>query len=212
MMRKAIFLLLGVTALLTLKLASPFPAQGGPLKTDDFVLGGDLSAPVRMEVYSDYQCPTCRDFYLGTLLPIAKEYGRENKLCVIYHDFPLKSHKYAFEASRYALAARRLGREQWLRVSEALYADQPKWAVDGRPEAAAARVLTPEDLARVKKFLEDPAIEQFLNREIEAARQRKVSSTPTFFLMVGGREQKIAQRVSYPIMKDYLDRLLKGSK
>jgi protein-disulfide isomerase len=207
-------LLKGLTAavFLTVTLFSFLPAQTEFVKPDDFCLGGNPSAPVRIEIYSDFQCPSCRDFYLETILPVLKEYGRKNKVYLLYHDFPLKSHKYAFEASRYAVAARRLGRDQWLRVSEALYTDQAKWAADGKPEAAAARVLTPEELSRLKRFLEEPSTDQFINQEMDAARNRQVSSTPTFFLSADGREQKVVGKVSYAVLKDYLDRLLKGAK
>lgn len=211
-MFKAPFRVLVAAVLLTLTILSFLPAQTGPSKNEDLCLAGNPNAPVRIEVYSDFQCPTCREFYLGTIVPLLKEYGRQNKVCLLYHDFPLKSHKYAFEASRYAVAARRLGRDPWLRVSEALYTDQAGWAADGRPETAAARVLTPDEMTRLKKHLEDPSIDSFINQEIEEAKKRQVSSTPTFFLTADGREQKVVGRVSYPVLKSYLDRLLKGAK
>ncbi len=211
-MTRAINLILGIAALALLIMASPVPAQTGNLKTEDLCLSGKPGAPIRVEVFSDYQCPACRDFYLGTIRPLLKEYGRNDKLCVTYHDFPLKVHKYALEASRYAVATLRLGRDQWLRVCEALYVDQPKWAADGKVEATVARVLTADEMAKVQRLLEDPYPDQFINQEIALARKRQVMSTPTFFLYANGQEQKVTGKVSYPILKDYLDRILKSTK
>ena len=200
----------GIAMLVLLALAYPVQAQTGFLKKKDFCLGGNSGAPIRVEVFSDFQCPSCRDFFLGTILPLLKEYGPDNKVCVLYHDFPLKVHKYAFEASRYAVAALNLGRNQWLRVSEALYQDQRQWAADGKVEASVARVLSAGEMAKVKGFLEDPSLDQFIYQEIAMAGKRQVMSTPTFFLFANGQEQKVVGEVSYPVLKNYLDRLLKS--
>jgi protein-disulfide isomerase len=178
----------------------------------DLCLSGQPSAPIRVEVFSDYQCPSCRDFYLETIKPLMKEYGSENKVCVSYYDYPLKMHKHAFEASRYGVAARRLGQDQWLRVSEALYENQSKWAGDGIIEAVVARVLSPDEMAQVKKFLKDPSIDLTINQEIALANERQVTSTPTFFLSGNWRTKKVAGKISYPVLKDTLDRMLKEIK
>lgn len=211
-MTRTINWILGIAALALLVTASPVPAQTGALKTEDLCLGGSPGAPVRLEVFSDYQCPSCRAFYLETIRPLLKEYGQDNKICFIYHDFPLNVHKYAFEASRYAVAALRLGRDQWLRVSEALYVDQPKWAADGKIEDTVARVLTADEMTKVKTLLRDPSLDQFINQEMVLAGKRQVSMTPTFFLYANGKEQKVVGKISYPILKDYLDRLLKSAR
>ena len=202
----------GMTVLVWLALASLAPAQTGPLKSEDFCLGGKPGAPIRVEVFSDYQCPSCRGFYLETIRPLLKEYGQDNKVCVIYYEFPLKSHKFAFEASRYAVAAGRLGKDQRLRVMEALYENQSRWAADGKIEALVEGILSPEEMDKVRKFLKDPAIDQPIHQDIKLAAERRVNSTPTFFIYANGREQKVVGKISYPVLKDYLNRMLKGMK
>ncbi|MGA3086523.1 MAG: thioredoxin domain-containing protein [Thermodesulfobacteriota bacterium] len=194
---------------LMLAAVSSLTAQTGTNTPKDLYLGGQPSAPVRIEVFSDYQCPTCREFYLETIRPLLKEYGRDNKVCVLYHDFPLRVHKYAYEASRYAMAASRLGQDQWLRVHEALYVDQLKWTEDGKIEAVMAGVLSAEEMTNVKNLLKDPSIDQTIDQKIASAKERQVVSTPTFFLFAQGREQKVVGKISYPVLKNYLDRLLK---
>ena len=198
-----------VATLAILALASAAAAQSGTDKSNDLCVGGEASAPIRIEVFSDYQCPACRAFYLETIRQVLTEYSAENRVCVIYHDFPLNMHSHAREATRYALAARRLGREQWLRVSEALYTQQGQWAEDGKIEAAVAPALSPEDLLKVKKIMQEPSIEQTIQKEIALATARQVLSTPTFFISANGREQKVSGGIPYPILKDYLDRLLR---
>jgi protein-disulfide isomerase len=189
--------------------AVPLTAQGGAPKPSDLCVGGQPGAPVRIEVFSDYQCPACRAFYLETIRPVLADYARDNQVCVIYHDFPLKMHSHAREATRFAVAARRLGNERWLKVSEALYTDQIQWAENGNVAGSVARVLTAEEMARVTKWAAEPAVEQIIEQEIALATQRQILSTPTFFLYANGREQRVVGGISYPILKDYLNRLLK---
>ena len=196
------FILLSVVPLATGQ-QNPALSKGG------LVVGGQPDAPVRMEVFSCYQCPPCREFYLETIRPLLKEYARDNKVCVIYYEFPLKIHNHSRDTARYAVAAYRLGQDQWQRVSEALYEKQSQWIKDGNIEAVVADVLTPDEMAKVKQFLKDPSIEQTIDRDIAIGYERKIPGTPTFFLYAKGREEKVVGGVSYPVLKDYLNRLLK---
>lgn len=199
----------GMAVLVWLVLASPVPAQTGSLKSEDLCLGGKAGAPVRVEVFSDYQCPSCRGFYLETIRPLLKEYGQDNKVCVIYYEFPLNIHKFAFEASRYAIAAGRLGKDQRLRVMAALYENQSRWAGDGKIEAVVEGALSAEEMDNVRKLLKDPSIDQNVHQDIKLADERRVNSTPTFFIYAQGRSQKVVGKISYPVLKDYLNRMFK---
>lgn len=192
-----------------LAVASSTIGQPNPAPSKGLIVGGQSNAPIRMEVFSCYQCPPCSEFYLETILPLLKEYARDNKVCVIYYEFPLKVHNYSRDTARYAVAAHRLGQDQWQRVSEALYLKQSQWASDGKIEAVVADVLAPDEMAKVKQFLKDPSIEQSIDQDIAIGYERRITGTPTFFLYAKGREQKVVGKVSYPVLKDYLDQLLK---
>src|SRR5262245_8840913 len=91
--------------------ALPSLAQAPP---EEAVLGGTLDAPIKIEIFSDFQCPSCRALYMDTIKQVLAEYCTQGKVCVVYRDFPLQMHQYAREAARYAQAARKLGRRQWL--------------------------------------------------------------------------------------------------
>jgi protein-disulfide isomerase len=178
-------------------------------KSKGLIVGGQPNAPIRMEVFSCYQCPPCREFYLETIRPLLKEYARDNKVLVIYYEYPLNIHNHSRDTARYAVAAHRLGQDQWQRVSEALYMDQPQWMVDGKIEPVVARALSAEEMAKVKKLIKDPSIDQTIDQDIAAGNERHIPGTPTFFLYAKGREQKVVGKISYPVLKDYLDQLLK---
>src|SRR5512136_2075156 len=155
------------------------PAQTPQLAPEQ-VIGGRLDAPVRIEVFSDYQCPACRVFFLDTIQKVLETYCSQDKVCVIYHEFPLKNHNLARVAARYSKAAQRLGRKQWLAVMGALYTSQAEWTWDGSVEAVISRTLSPQDFAELKKRLEDPSIDTAIDREVALGEKRQVTSTPTF--------------------------------
>lgn len=184
--------------------------QAGEARTSEFIIGGAAGAPVKIEVFSDFQCPACRNFYLETIKPILANYCSQNKVCVVYRDFPLEMHLYARAAARYSIAAQRLGRERWLRISEALYTYQDQWSQDGNLEAVLSKVLDPTEVARLRKLAADPATEAALEKELMLGQSRAVNSTPTFFITTeSGRLQRVNGPVPYPVIKDYLDRLIK---
>jgi protein-disulfide isomerase len=63
-------------------------------------LGPD-NAPVRLFVFSDYQCPACRQFTTAVEPSLRTEFINSGKVQLIYYDYPLTSiHKWAFLAAR----------------------------------------------------------------------------------------------------------------
>ncbi|MGA7030593.1 MAG: thioredoxin domain-containing protein, partial [Candidatus Acidiferrales bacterium] len=53
---------------------------------------GNKNAPITMEVFSDYQCPSCGNFFENTLRPMINDYVAQGKVYLIHHDFPLQMH------------------------------------------------------------------------------------------------------------------------
>lgn len=183
------------------------PAQT-PELTPEQCIGGRLDAPVRIEVFSDFQCPACRGFFLDAIHKVVEAYCSQNTVCVIYHEFPLKNHNLARVAARYSKAAQRLGRKQWVAVMGALYTSQAEWSWDGSVEAVVARALSPQEFADLKKRLEDPSVDTAIDREVALGEKREVQSTPTFFLTSGGKEERVVGSVRYAVLKGYIDRLI----
>jgi protein-disulfide isomerase len=173
------------------------------------ILGGSGNAPVKVEVFSDFQCPSCREFYLGTIIPVLRDYASKGKVCVIYHEFPLNAHLYARDAARYSIAAYRLGQLKWVPVLDSLYQNQAWWSLDGNVAATVARAMSREDFQRVKQSLQDPSINKELESEIASGKKREIKSTPTIFIKYAGGEEKIEGGVPYLVLKQYLDQIIK---
>ena len=173
-------------------------------------VGGNPNAPIKIEVFSSYQCPACRDFYLETIRPLLKDYADSNKVCVIYYEFPWEIHGYSREAAKYAEAARLLGQYQWQEVSEALFMHLDQWEKDRKKiKTYVSSVLSPNEMDKVNKLIGNPEIEKTIDHDIAEGHKRYISATPTFFVNTKGKTKRIVGKVSYPVLKNYLEGLLR---
>jgi protein-disulfide isomerase len=180
-----------------------------PAQSTEQCLGGSSDAPIKLEVFSDFQCPACQQFFMDTVRPILKEYSSKGKVCVVYREFPLTVHAYSRQAARYSEAAQKLGQKKWQAVIESLYANQATWAQDGSIEAQVYKALSAEDFQQVKKNLEDESINKTIDDDLDIGLKRGVKLTPTFFLYYIGKEQRVEGGVPYPVLKDFFDRIVK---
>ena len=188
-------------ALLVLGQSSVGPSQAD--SADNYLMGKPDS-PVKIDIFSDFECPACRTFFLETVSPLLAQYSAGNKVAVIFHDFPLSIHASSRSAARYSLASKCLGREQYVNIIRYLYTCQREWAFDGNIERIVARILSLDEMEKVKDRLKDPAIEKTIDREVALGNKREVQSTPTFFVTMGGKEQRVVGGLSLPVLNSFI--------
>jgi len=151
---------------------------------------GNPGAPVRIELYSDFECPGCKAFHDMVLPLIVRDYVATGKAYLVSHEFPLTMHRYSREAANLATAAARIGKYQ--PVADALFHDQQSWAVSGNVWGAVASVLTPEEQTRVQALAKDPSVLAAVQQDVDLAMSLRVGQTPTIYLV---RDQK---RYAFP--------------
>ncbi len=183
--------------------------QATQAKPADDILMGSPNSPVRIELFSDFECPSCRAFYLDTVTRLLAEHANDGKVCIIFRDFPLPQHVSARAAARYALASRVLGHDTWLRVIEYLYTCQAEWSYDGKIESVLSRIIPAPEMAKLKEELKSPAIDKAIEYGLNLGNSREVRSTPTIFVTAGGKEQRVTQVLPFPVLKAYIDPYLK---
>jgi protein-disulfide isomerase len=181
---------------------------------------GRKEAPVVIEVFSDFQCAGCAEFYLQTLTRVIEEYCESDRVYLIHREYPLPIHRYALEAARWALACAGIGKYE--QAAAALFRNQSIWGKDGNIEAAIASVLTPAELAGVIRAMKDDGdrIAAALESDVSLGHSFPVHGTPSFRILVHGAEtfadhdepEKILptdpRLKEYPILKRYLDEYL----
>ena len=178
-------------------------------------VAGTEAAPIKIEVFSDYQCPACKALYLNTMRMVFPEFADRGNVCVVYHEFPLETiHDHARAAARYGHAAKRIGIRQWGLVTDALFLNQAVWAENGDIESVVAKALAKPDLDAVHKELKNTAaLDAAIDADVKLGLEKGVNSTPTFWVTSkGGTNQKIAQAIQFPILKRYLENLLAEGK
>jgi len=175
------------------------------------VLSGSEASRVRIEVFSDLQCPACRELFTNTLKPLMETY--QDEVSVVYYEFPLAMHKYARQAAQYVAAAAKLGQQQVLSVYEAIFNDQRYWAANGNLEDSVSKALYAEDFLKITQIMQDADsmadINETIEKELQFGKRKGVNSTPTMFISHGGREQKVEGNLPYQALKLFLDPAMK---
>lgn len=194
--------------ILTLMPQGPLISQARTIPLPN-CLGGTPDAPIQMEVYSDFQCGYCRLFYLETVTQVLKNYTPSNKICVLYHEFPLERHSYSRKAARYSLAAQRVGKKQWLAVIDALYTKQEQWGQDGNIDEALKGTMSADDFDLTKKIMQDPSIDEAIKRDMDLGEKRGVTGTPAIFLTVLNKKHPKYPYTPYQVLKDFFDTIVK---
>jgi protein-disulfide isomerase len=190
--------------------AAPSALGQGQASSIEACVRGTTKAPVRIEVFSDYQCPACRAFYLLTMKLVFTNYADAGAVCVVYRDYPGFPH--SREAAKYARAAMRVGPRQWGVVADAIFELQPEWAQSGDLHAVVAGALDGKDMDAVRSYLEDPALDDLIDADALLGLEMQVTSTPTFFIISEGRRDKVEAAITYAAMQQRLDALLRGKR
>src|ERR1700731_2840328 len=140
-----------------------------------------------VEIFSDYQCPQCRQFYMTTTQQLMDNYVAAGKVFLVHRDFPLPMHSYSHEAARWANAAAEAG--QFEAAERALYNKQDDWGSTGKIEATLAAALAPGDMKKIRPIetTEAPQIDAAIQRDIDLGNSRQVTGTPSIFVIHHGQ-------------------------
>jgi protein-disulfide isomerase len=219
-----------VAALLILAVSSTLHARGRapatsekPAKAVETIPApvktyGSKSAPITLEVFGDYECPSCGGFYEYTLRPMISDYVAAGKVYIVHRDFPLAMHKYGYEAARWANAAATIGK--FSEAEAALYDNQNYWGQSGDILKYMSAALSPADLRRVQKLMTGcemsvaPAshscpFDAYIEQDKALGNMVPVEATPTFRIFYKGQKFPAGQGVvSWTVLKQFFDQLL----
>jgi protein-disulfide isomerase len=170
---------------------------------------GSSSAPIRIDEFSDFQCPACGNFYRNTLRQVIDNYVSAGKVFVVHHDFPLNMHAHSREAARWANAAAAVGLFE--PVEQALFAKQDDWGATGKIEPDLADALSPAEMKKIETIYgqDAPQLDAAIDSDLADGHTRNINQTPTIYVTSHGTTQELPPGgVTYTLMKQYLDYLL----
>jgi protein-disulfide isomerase len=194
--------------------AKAVETMAAPVKTY-----GSKSAPIELEVFGDYECPSCGAFYETTLRQMINNDVAAGRVYIVHRDFPLQMHKYGYEAARWANATASIGK--FPEAESALYDNQNYWAESGNIEKYMAAALSATELKRVKALMTGCEAtvaagshscpwDAYIEQDRALGNQIPVQATPTFIIYHKGQKFPAGQGVvSYTVLKQFFDQLLK---
>jgi Protein-disulfide isomerase len=180
---------------------SPFANELGKLKTENQPSFGPASAQVAIVVFSDFQCPYCREEAKMLRSEIAANYPKQVR--VYFADFPLEQiHPWAKAA---AIAGRCVFKQKpaaFWDYHDYMFEHQTELKTDNLKskvmEFAATKGIEPIQLGAC---IDSRATEAEVNRSQAEGRSLQVDSTPTIF--INGR--KVPGNVAWGQLKQIID-------
>jgi protein-disulfide isomerase len=200
--------MLVTTILVTGIFASSAAAQAKFIGVDDDPVLGDAGAPVTIIEFGDYQCPSCRMFWVDVEPRLKKDYIDTGKVKLVFRDFPIvENHPEAIVAAMAAQCAAEQGkywqyhdklfREQDRRgegIVRFKVTDLKKWGADLRLDTAA-----------LNQCIDSERYKDEVAKDYADGIAVGIRGTPTFFIngrVIGGAQP-------YPVFKTVIDEALK---
>jgi protein-disulfide isomerase len=200
---------IGLSALLLVSalVVNAGQALSGVTDIDPHVAVGSKSAPIVMEVFSDYQCPACKTLYATTNRQVMDNYVSTGKVYFIHRDFPLPMHAHSQVAAQYSRAAAQVGKFD--PVQQALFDNQEKWEQTGDVDGTVAAVLSSAEMTKVRALVKGGTMNALIQKDLALGRIYNVNQTPTTVFHAKGQTFPYAGVMSYDILKNFLDQLAK---
>ena len=182
------------------------PAKAAPVR--NFKESGSPAATVTCEIYSDYQCPSCAAAFAVVVPELTAEYVKTGKVKLVHRDFPLPQHQYSRLAARYANAAGRLG--YYDAAVAQIFTTQAVWEKDGAVDRQLMGVLPPGAMQKVREMVaNDRSLDDTVAADLTMAARDKINETPSLVVVAKGKRQVIPGVPNMPLLKSYLDDVLK---
>ncbi len=141
---------------------------------------GPKDAPIHLIIYSDFQCPACRNAVVP-LEELRTQFAKDLK--VEFRHYPLeRNHQWALLAATFAECAAE--QNKFWEFHDLLYGNQDVWSRAQDPLSIFAGYVREVDLdtAQFERCIENPDTVKKIRKERSAGNRQGVQSTPTIFI------------------------------
>lgn len=140
---------------------------------------GNPDAAVTVTMYADFQCPACQTEYEV----IARAWPRiRDEVRLVFRYFPLDTHRFSFQAARYAEAAGMQGR--FWEMHDMLFSNQQAWSFVEDPtlmfEDYAEQIGL--DIAQLRADIDRAEVRAKIISDQQGGVRAGVRSTPALFI------------------------------
>ncbi len=142
---------------------------------------GTEGAPVRIVVYSDFQCPFCAKEAKMLRTQLIKQYPEEVR--VYYRDFPLPKHKWAEPAAIAGQCIQEADPETYWLYFDWIFENQKSVTPENFKDKFTSFVTgTQLDAAKVSECFDGKKTEEKVKESMNEARRVGVTATPSLFI------------------------------
>lgn len=182
------------------------PASTAIPEGASFKTSGSPSAPISIEIYSDYECPFCARYFSESVPLLITDYVKTGKVKLIHRDFPLPQHTWAKLAARYANAAGELGHYE--AAVNQIFRTQDRWRDNGNVDAQLMLVLPPGIMQKVRDRVQHETwLDDSVAGDMAMAGKDHINQTPSLVIEARGKRQTLSAP-PYPVLKSYIEQLL----
>lgn len=166
---------------------------------------GTPGAPVVVALFTDFQCPYCKQEAQVLRSQLIQAYPKEVRL--YFHDFPLEQiHPWARAAAIAGRCAHLQGEENFWKFHDWAFEQQQSLSPESfRGQLMAWAPKAGLDILQLTRCYDNKETEATVNKDIETAKALGINSTPTMY--VNGR--KLAGSVEFESLKRVIDFELK---
>jgi protein-disulfide isomerase len=162
---------------------NPFKPELDKLKTDLSPSMGAAGAPVSLVVFSDFQCPNCKQEEETLRQSLPSTFPTQVR--VFFKDFPLEQiHPWAKAAAIAGRCVFHQNPAKFWEYHDWIYGKQSDITVENLKDQVLSFATTAKDLDTLQlgRCMDTKATEAEVNASIAEARELKVDATPTMFL------------------------------
>lgn len=167
---------------------------------------GAENARITLEEFSDFQCPACGGLEPG-LRKVIKDYT-DRGVKLVFRNYPLPLHRFAFFAAQAAEAAGQQGK--FWEMHDLLYDNQKEWSESMEPRVQIDSYATRLglDVQRFKTDMQREDLTERIKADMQRGNSLNVRGTPTVYL--NGRELMPGKLVTEEDLRRELDAALGG--
>ena len=144
---------------------------------------GEAGAPLRIVVYSDFQCPYCAQEATVLRNQVKREYADTGKARVYFRDFPLSRHEWAEPAAVLGRCMYRADPEKFWAYHDWIFENQESITPQNLAEKALAFAAEQGlDKAKLEQCFYGRETEQEVAASVAEGRAAGVTGTPTLFI------------------------------
>ena len=149
---------------------------------------GESNAPVKMTVFSDFQCPYCKRLasFVNELTP-----DERRKVQITYRQLPLNIHSWAQDAAALSACVALQDKAAFWKLHDFLFFEQQNLSKETLLSKAMSLLSQNKnfDTKKVSACLADRVFQESLQRDERLAMDLGINSTPTVFL--NGRKIRV---------------------